>query len=182
MTWKISFTKNPAPANRTDSVFSFETCFGTEFWEFGSIFVPRNGIPSWFLFLKWCGTEWYGTEFREFSVLRNSQNSARVYQLFRLFRLSRNNFFVGNCQPYFQQDDSDFWDLHLTFFEWQLSNSASHWPAFFAIFSLFFLSEPRRLQMLDIGLKPWWWMFSYFFYLAVILKNKYFLFRSLPLN
>jgi hypothetical protein len=49
---KISFTTNPAPANRIDSVFSSETCFGTIFREFASIFVPRNGIPSCFLF---CG-------------------------------------------------------------------------------------------------------------------------------
>jgi hypothetical protein len=28
---KTSFTKNPAPANRIDSTFSSETCFGTEF-------------------------------------------------------------------------------------------------------------------------------------------------------
>jgi hypothetical protein len=28
---KISFTKNPVPANRIDSMFSSETCFGTEF-------------------------------------------------------------------------------------------------------------------------------------------------------
>jgi hypothetical protein len=38
--------------------------------------------------------------FREFSVLRNSRNSAGTSKLFRLFRLPRNNFFVGNCQPY----------------------------------------------------------------------------------
>jgi hypothetical protein len=61
---KISFTKNPAPAYRIDSMFSSGTCFGMEFrvvvssaeW-FGTeflvlayIFVPRNGIPSSFLF------------------------------------------------------------------------------------------------------------------------------------
>ncbi len=44
--------------------------------------------------------EWFGTEFREFSVPRNRRNSAGTNQLFRLFRLPRNNFFVGNCQPY----------------------------------------------------------------------------------
>ena len=32
----ISFTKNPAPANRIDSVFSSENCFGTKFREVGS--------------------------------------------------------------------------------------------------------------------------------------------------
>jgi hypothetical protein len=47
---KISFTKNSAPENRIDSIFSSETCFGKEFLELSSIFVPRNGIPSCFLF------------------------------------------------------------------------------------------------------------------------------------
>jgi hypothetical protein len=42
---------------------------------------------------------WFGTEFREFSVPRNSRNSAGTNQLFRIFHLPRNNFFVGNCQP-----------------------------------------------------------------------------------
>ncbi len=44
------FTKNPALANRTYRVFSYETYFGREFQEFASIFVPQNGIPSCFLF------------------------------------------------------------------------------------------------------------------------------------
>jgi hypothetical protein len=39
-------------------------------------------------------------KFREFSVPRNSLNSAGTNQLFRLFRLPRNNFLVGNCQSY----------------------------------------------------------------------------------
>jgi hypothetical protein len=43
--------------------------------------------------------EWFGTEFRKFSVPRNSRNSAGTNLLLRLFRLPRNNFFVGNCQP-----------------------------------------------------------------------------------
>jgi hypothetical protein len=47
---KISFTKNPAPAYRTESVLSSAKCFGTEFREFDSLFAPRNGIPSCFLF------------------------------------------------------------------------------------------------------------------------------------
>jgi hypothetical protein len=40
--------------------------------------------------------EWFGTEFRQFSVLRNSRNSVGINHL---FRLPRNNYFVGNCQP-----------------------------------------------------------------------------------
>jgi hypothetical protein len=71
---KLAFTKNPAPANRMFSsktasernseslllfwlhgtefrvVFSSAEVFGTEFQVFSSIFVPRNGIPSSFLF------------------------------------------------------------------------------------------------------------------------------------
>ena len=61
---KISFTKNPAPANGIDSMFSSETCFGmefrvvvssaewfgTEFQVFAYNFVTSNGFPSCFLF------------------------------------------------------------------------------------------------------------------------------------
>jgi hypothetical protein len=59
-------------------------------------FVQRNGIPSSFLFR---GRVRKG--FPGFSVLRNSRNSIGNNPLFRLFRLSRNYFFVGNSQPYF---------------------------------------------------------------------------------
>ncbi len=54
-----------------------------------------------FLFLStefqafFSSAEWFGMEFREISVPRNSRNSARTNQLFRLFRRPRNNFFVG---------------------------------------------------------------------------------------
>ncbi len=87
-----------------------ETGFGTEFREFS---VPRNGSErnsEILLIFLFHGTEFraffsyakrFGTEFREFSVPvpRNSRNSAGTNQLFRLFRLPRNNFFVGNYQP-----------------------------------------------------------------------------------
>jgi hypothetical protein len=43
--------------------------------------------------------EWFGMEFREFSVRRNSQNSAGTNQLFRPFRLPRNNFFSVIANP-----------------------------------------------------------------------------------
>jgi hypothetical protein len=39
--------------------------------------------------------EWFGTEFRKFSVPRNSRNSAGTNQLFHLFRLPRKNFFAN---------------------------------------------------------------------------------------
>jgi hypothetical protein len=146
---EIIYIKNFAPANRIDSIFLSEICFGTEFREFpvprndseqnsetlllylflgtefrafssfaerfGTEFrefsVPRNDSEQnsetllLFLFL---GKEFrafsssgerFGTEFREFPVPRNSRNSAGTKQLFRLFRLPRKNFFVGNCQP-----------------------------------------------------------------------------------
>jgi hypothetical protein len=47
------------------------------------------GIPSSF-----SSAEWFRTEFREFSVLRNSRNSAGTNQLLRLLRLPRNNFLL----------------------------------------------------------------------------------------
>ncbi len=34
--------KNPAPANRIDSVFSSETGFGTKFWEFATVALPET--------------------------------------------------------------------------------------------------------------------------------------------
>jgi hypothetical protein len=99
---KISFTKNPAPANRIDSIFSSETCLGTEFrvvdfsaeW-FGTEFQVFAGLHI----LYFCSTErnselfslprngsdrnserhlilFHGKEFREFSVPRKSRNSA----------------------------------------------------------------------------------------------------------
>ena len=61
---KICFTKNPAPANGIDSMFSSKTCFGmefqvvvssaelfgTEFQVFAYNFVTSNGFQSCFLF------------------------------------------------------------------------------------------------------------------------------------
>jgi|LakMenEpi03Aug12_release.lakeMendotaPanAssembly.Ray.scaffolds.fasta_scaffold414705_1 hypothetical protein len=87
---KISFTKIFAPANRIDSMFLSETCFGTEF----RVVVSP---PEWFgKEILFHGTEFqaflstaerFGTEFREFSAPRNRWNSAGTNQLFRLFRL-----------------------------------------------------------------------------------------------
>jgi hypothetical protein len=76
-------------------VFSSAEGFGTELWEFASIFVSRNGIPSCFLFR---GRVRNGIP--RFSVPRNNRNSVGKNHLFRLFRLPRNYFFVGNSQPY----------------------------------------------------------------------------------
>ncbi len=68
--------------------------FGTEFREYTSIFVTRNGIPSCFLFR---GRVRNGIP--EVSIPRNSRNSVGNKHLFRLFRLPRNYFFFGNSQP-----------------------------------------------------------------------------------
>ncbi len=75
-------------------IFSSEEGFGTEFCKYASIFVPRNGIPSCFLFRGRVrnGIPWV-------SVPRNSGNSVGNNHLFRQFRLPRNYFFVGNSQP-----------------------------------------------------------------------------------
>jgi hypothetical protein len=75
-------------------VFSSAKGFGREFREYASIFVPRNGIPSCFLFR---GRVRNGIP--QVSVPRNSRNSVRNKYWFRLFRLPRNYFFVGNSQP-----------------------------------------------------------------------------------
>ncbi len=75
-------------------VFSSEEGFGTELWEFISIFGQRNGIPRCFFFR---GRVRNGIP--RFSVPRNNRNFVGNNHLFRLFRLPRNNFFVGNSQP-----------------------------------------------------------------------------------
>ena len=83
--------KNHAPANRIDSMFLSETCFGTEFQE-PSIF-SMEGIPSIFLlcgtvrniiFRVSCFAEWFRMEFREFyfyicSMVQNSEHSAPLW-------------------------------------------------------------------------------------------------------
>ena len=75
-------------------VFSSAEGFGRHFWEFAYIFVQRNGIPNCFLFR---GRVRNGIP--RVSVPRNSRNSVGNNHLFRLFRLPRNYFFVGNSQP-----------------------------------------------------------------------------------
>jgi hypothetical protein len=96
-------------------VSSSAECFGMEFREFASNFcsTERNSelfsllrkgserISESLLLFSFHGTEFrvvfssaegFGTEFREFSVPRNSRNSVGNNHLFRLFRLPRNNF------------------------------------------------------------------------------------------
>ncbi len=76
-------------------VFSSAKVLGREFREFASIFAQGNRIPSCFLFR---GRVRNGIP-RVF-VPRNSRNSVGINHWFRLFRLPRNYFFVGNSQPY----------------------------------------------------------------------------------
>jgi hypothetical protein len=109
--------------NGSPICFSSAEWFGTEFREATSIFNLRDGIPSCFLF---CGRVRNGILRGYFyffyprngipscflfrgrvrngiprvPVPRNSRNSVGNNHLFRLFRLPRNNFFVGNSQPY----------------------------------------------------------------------------------
>jgi hypothetical protein len=75
-------------------VFSSAEWFGTELWEFASFFVPRNGIPSCFLFR---GRVRNGIP--RFSVQRNNRNSVGNDHLFRLFRLRWNYFLSETPHP-----------------------------------------------------------------------------------
>ncbi len=97
-------------------VFSSAEWFGMEFWEFASILVLRNGIPSCVLFPRrvwnrtkgvcfyFCSTKRNSVLFSllrkgserniEIFCLRNNRNSVRNNHLFRLFRLLRNYFFL----------------------------------------------------------------------------------------
>jgi hypothetical protein len=91
----------------SEQFFSSAERFGTEFREFSVprivsernsesllLFVPWYRIPS---ILLLCGTVRNGIP--RVSVPWNSLNSTGTSQLFCLFRLPRNNFFVGNCHP-----------------------------------------------------------------------------------
>jgi hypothetical protein len=75
-------------------VFLFRGLLQNRFREFASILFHGKVFRAFFF-----SAEWFGTEFREFSVPQNRWNSAGTNQLFRLFRLPQNNFFAENCQP-----------------------------------------------------------------------------------
>jgi hypothetical protein len=87
--------------NKILRVFYYFWFQGTEL-RVGSL--PLNGLEQnskcllLFLFHRtefrvvFSSAEWFGTEFREFPVPRNSRNFAGTNQLFRLFNLPRNNF------------------------------------------------------------------------------------------
>jgi hypothetical protein len=79
--------------------FSSEKWFGTEFrWCFSS--------ENWFgtEFREFFSSEkWFGTEFRAFSLPQNWRNFDGTAVCSDLFRILRNNYFVGKWQPYFTQ-------------------------------------------------------------------------------
>ncbi len=132
---KISYIKNPAPANSIDSLFSSEKC-NSERLAISSnlrlqlIFFHGTEFRVGFSSAEWFGTEfqvfcfyfcftvqnskhlappeWFGTEFREFPVPRNSRNSAGTNQLFRQFRLPRNNFLSEIANPIFTNSSYGF--------------------------------------------------------------------------
>ncbi len=104
------------------AVFSSLEWFGTEFRELASILVSLNGIPSCVLFRRRVQNRIMGVCFYfffprngipscflyrgrvrngipRFSVPQNNQNSVGNNHLFRLCRLPRNYFFVGNSRP-----------------------------------------------------------------------------------
>jgi hypothetical protein len=104
---------------RNPSCFLFFGIVQTGIPRFCFFFVPWYRISSIFLFRKmvrngtltflfhctefrgfFSSAKRFGTEFREFSVPRNSRNPAGTNQLFLLFCLRLKKFFVGNCQPY----------------------------------------------------------------------------------
>ncbi len=74
-------------------------------------------FPVFFSSEKWFGTEfrgfvasekWFGTEIRSFSLTRNRRNSDGTVVSSVLFRITRNNFFVGKWQPYPQLSECEY--------------------------------------------------------------------------
>jgi hypothetical protein len=76
---KKFLSKNPAPANRIDSMFSSETSFGTQFREF-DLFFSLHGTEFRTFFSS---AERFRTEFPEFPVPRNdSEQNSKSFLLF----------------------------------------------------------------------------------------------------
>jgi hypothetical protein len=96
-------------SERNSKVFLIQKWFGMEFRGFFSS-EKWFGMEFQGLFSseKWFGTEfrgffssekWFGTEFRGFSIPRNRRNSDGTAVCSVVFRIPRNNFFVGKWQP-----------------------------------------------------------------------------------
>jgi hypothetical protein len=64
-------------------VFSSAEGFGTELWEFASIFVPRNGIPSCFLFRGRVGNGIPRFSVRGTTGIPSEMTICSVYSVFR---------------------------------------------------------------------------------------------------
>jgi hypothetical protein len=109
--------KVPVPANRIESVFSSVKCFKTKFLNVASIFVPRNGILSCFLFwglvqngiprVCFQFVPGYGIPsiFLFCGMVRNGIPNFFVQQnktFVSSITTSAELFFVGNFQPYFR--------------------------------------------------------------------------------
>ena len=96
---------------RNSELFSLPRGFGTEFREFASIFVRRNGIPRCFLFR---GRIRNGIP--RFSVQRNSRNSVGNNHLFRLvivIVIVRKAFNSPSC-VLLEVAETSCWDLVAT--------------------------------------------------------------------
>jgi hypothetical protein len=61
--------------------------------------IPRVCFHGVEFLAFFSSAEWFGTEFRDFSVPWNSRNSAGTNQFLRLFRLPRNNFLLETANP-----------------------------------------------------------------------------------
>ncbi len=80
---KISITKNPAPANRIDNMFSSEICFGTEFRVVAS------------------SAEWFGTDFQVFAyILFHGTESPVDFSSAEWFRMEFLTF-ASNFVPWY---------------------------------------------------------------------------------
>jgi hypothetical protein len=81
-------------------VFSSAEGFGTELWEFASIFVPSYGIPSCFL-----SAEGFGTEFRDF-LFSGTTGIPSDITIGSVFSVFRGIIFCRNSPPYLRAHPS----------------------------------------------------------------------------
>jgi hypothetical protein len=94
---KMVLQKNHAPANRIDSMFLSETCFGTEFREFASFLVHGTEFRVGF-----SSAEWFGTEFREIASIFVPRY--KFTSFFLLCRMILNGVFCSAEQPEFRRN------------------------------------------------------------------------------
>ncbi len=106
---------------QNSELFSFPRN-GSEWNSERLLLILFHGTKFWAFFYS---AERFGMEFREFSVPRNSRNSAGTYQLFCLFRLPRNNFLLEiailGCRQIHHENKWErvgFWKLSLFWALW----------------------------------------------------------------